>query len=257
MPRHRGVFNPDEITPYELSRSRIENFVRCPACFHIQQVRGIKFPSIPGFNINEATDILLKRDFDKYRATQETHPFLDSRGYGHLIPFQHDDFELWTQSLHFGAEGRMHFVHETTNLKVGGGLDDVWYNTETKQIHIVDYKSTSQKTEGKTISLDDPWKAAYKRQMDLYVWVMRQKGFDVSSTGYFLYCDGDRFSDYNFLKDDDASMRFAMSLIEYEVHTTWIELTLENIKSCLTNPTAPPHNPNCEYGVFISEVTSQ
>ena len=90
--------------------------------------------------------------------------------------------------------------------------------------------------------------------MDLYVWVMRQKGFDVSSTGYFLYCDGDRFSDYNFLQDDDASMRFAMSLIEYEVDTTWIEPTLENIKSCLTNPTAPPHNPYCEYGVFISEV---
>ena len=255
MARHRGVFKPDDTAPYELSRSRIENFVRCPACFHIQQVRGIKFPSIPGFNINEATDILLKRDFDKYRAKQETHPFLESRGYGHLIPFQHDDFELWTQSLHFGAEGRMHYVHELTNLKVGGGLDDVWYNTETKQIHIVDYKSTSQKTEGKTISLDDPWKAAYKRQMDLYVWVMRQKGFDVSSTGYFLYCDGDRFSDYNFLKDHDASMRFAMSLIEYEVDTTWIEPTLENIKSCLTNPTGPSHNPNCEYGVFISEVT--
>ena len=25
------------------------------------------------------------------------------------------------------------------------------------------------------------------------------KGFNVSRTGYFLYCDGDRFSDYNFL----------------------------------------------------------
>ena len=149
----------------------------------------------------------------------------------------------------------MHFIHEPTNLKVGGGLDDVWYNTKTEQIHIVDYKSTSQKKEGKKISLDDPWKAAYKRQMDLYVWVMRQKGFDVSSTGYFLYCDADRFSDYNFLKDDDASMRFAMSLIEYEVETAWIEPALENIKSCLTNPTGPPHNPNCEYGVFISEVT--
>ena len=85
-------------------------------------------------------------------------------------------------------------IHKESNLKVGGGLDDVWLNKNTEELHIVDYKSTSQKSDGRVISLDDPWKEAYKRQMDLYVWVMMQKGFNVSRTGYFLYCDGDRFS---------------------------------------------------------------
>ena len=33
----------------------------------MQQVEGIEFPSMPGFNINEATDVLLKKDFDRYR----------------------------------------------------------------------------------------------------------------------------------------------------------------------------------------------
>jgi hypothetical protein len=163
MARHRGVFKPDEIAPYELSRSRIENFVRAQPASISNKSEG---SSSPASLVSISTKLLtscLSATLIKYRATQETHPFLESRGYGHLIPFQHDDFELWTQSLHFGAEGRMHYVHELTNLKVGGGLDDVWYNTETEQIHIVDYKSTSQKTEGKTISLDDPWKAAYKR----------------------------------------------------------------------------------------------
>ena len=99
MPRHRGRFDPDNPQPYELSRSRIENFVRCPACFYLQQVKGIKFPSIPGFNLNEATDILLKRDFDQFRGSETTHPFLISIGYSHLVPFDHPDFEKWTQSL--------------------------------------------------------------------------------------------------------------------------------------------------------------
>ena len=63
MSRHRGVYNPDISEPYELSRYRIENYIRCPACFYLMQVRGIKFPSIPGYNINEATDILLKKGF--------------------------------------------------------------------------------------------------------------------------------------------------------------------------------------------------
>ena len=123
MPRHRGTYNPENHEAYELSRSRIENFVKCPACFYLTQVKGIKFPSIPGFNINEATDILLKRDFDKYRGAKTTHDFLINLGMAHLIPFEHPDFELWTQSMHFGAQGRMHFIHEASNLKVGGGLD--------------------------------------------------------------------------------------------------------------------------------------
>ena len=46
--------------------------------------------------------------------------------------------------------------------------------------------------------------------MDLYVWVLKRKGFDVSDTGYFLYCDGDRFSEYEFLGDEHAFMKFKM-----------------------------------------------
>ena len=82
----------------------------------MQQVEGIVFPSIPGFNINEATDILLK-ETSIFIEKQESHPFLISKGYSHLVPFQHENFELWTQSLHFGAKDRMHFDHLDTNLK--------------------------------------------------------------------------------------------------------------------------------------------
>ena len=64
---------------------------------------------------------------------------------GHLMPFGHPNFELWTQSLHFGAEGRMNFIHEASNLKVGGGLDDVWFNKDTEELHIVDYKAPLKK----------------------------------------------------------------------------------------------------------------
>jgi hypothetical protein len=44
----------------------------------------------------------------------------------------------------------------------------------------VDYKSTST---AKEISLDDRWKQAYKRQMEIYQWLFRQNGFTVSNTG--------------------------------------------------------------------------
>jgi len=250
MPRHRGKFNPENPSPYEISRSKIENFVKCPACFYLDRVKGIKFPSWPGFNINEATDILLKKQFDVCREKQVSHSFLINKSMGHLVPFKHDDFQLWTKSMQLGL--RAH--HQETDFIIGGGLDDVWLNTETNQIHIIDYKSTSVKTEGKGIDMNDKWKGAYKRQMDVYIWIMKQNGFDVSNTGYFLYCDGDRFTDEPFLGKTDARMIFKMHLFDYESDQSWVENILQEIKEVLYLETCPQHSEGCEHGDFIESV---
>ena len=38
-------------------------------------------------------------------------------------------------------------LHPETNLILRGGLDDLWINTETQQLIVVDYKATSKKGE--------------------------------------------------------------------------------------------------------------
>ena len=116
----------------------------------------------------------------------------ESTGRGGLSPDHYFDLVLIIQLC-------LRTVWDDTNLKIGGGLDDIWLNTKTKKLHVIDYKSTSQKADRGPINLDDYYKAAYKRQMDLYIWIMRQKGFDVDDIGYFLYCDGDRFTETPFL----------------------------------------------------------
>ena len=254
MPRHRGIFKPEHPEPYELSRSRIENFIKCPACFYLVQVKGVKFPSFPGFNINEATDVLLKKDFDKYRGTNIAHPYLVEQGLSHLVPYDHEHFDFWTQSMHFGAKDRMHTLHNKTNLKIGGGLDDVWLNTKTNKLHIVDYKITSQKSDKGPITLDDYYKGSYKRQMDIYIWVMRQKGFDVDDIGYFLYCDGDRFTETSFLQNEKAIMEFKLTLISYRSQTSWMEPALKKISELLRSHSCPDHSDYCEYGKFIAQI---
>ena len=60
MPRHRGQFKPDRSEPYEISRGKVENFIKCRACFWLDRVGGVHFPSIPGFNINSNTDNIEK-----------------------------------------------------------------------------------------------------------------------------------------------------------------------------------------------------
>ena len=64
MARHRGTYKKDHPEPYEVSRSQIQSFLNCPACFWMNRSKGIKFPGMPGFLLNTATDTLLKKDFD-------------------------------------------------------------------------------------------------------------------------------------------------------------------------------------------------
>ena len=126
MARHRGKFDPTKSEPYELSRGCIEKFTQCPACFWMEKAKGIKFPCFPQFNLNTNTDTLLKRDFDRYRGIGP-HPFMEQNGLIHLCPYDHPDIFFWERSLHFGMNDQ-HFsvVHEETNIRFGGGLDDVW-----------------------------------------------------------------------------------------------------------------------------------
>ena len=175
MARHRGTYKPDHDSPYEVSRSRIEAFINCPACFWLDRVKGVKFPGMPPFLLNTATDTLLKKDFDKYRKLQKPHPFMKRNGLGHLVPFKHKDFHQWTQSLQLG----LRTYHKKSDLIIGGGLDDVWHDPNTNELFIVDYKSTAGKrtkdlSKLEPITLEGRWKGSYKRQMDMYQWILRE-----------------------------------------------------------------------------------
>ena len=266
MPRHRGTYKPDHPEPYEVSRSQIQSFKNCPACFWMNRVKGIKFPGMPGFLLNTATDTLLKKDFDKYRELQKPHPFMERHGLGHLVPYKHDDFETWTKSLQLG----LRTYHEPSNLIIGGGLDDVWHDPKTDEIFIVDYKSTAGRrnedlTDLQEITLVGVYKEAYKRQMDMYQWIMRQNGFNVSNTGYFVYVNGDQHFEDGMLEDDidKANMKFNVQLLSHEADDSWVEEAIMELKDCLHQKDCPPHSKSgygpkgdkqCEYAQLFESM---
>ena len=242
MARHRGTYKPDHESPYEVSRSRIEAFINCPACFWLDRVKGVKFPGMPPFLLNSATDTLLKKDFDQYRELQKPHPFMERNGLSHLVPFQHADFHSWTQSLQLGFRT----YHESSNLIIGGGLDDVWHDPKTNELFIVDYKSTAGKrsedlSKLEPITLEGRWKDGYKRQMDMYQWIMNEKtkedlkDYKVSNVGYFVYVNGDQHFEDGMLRidEDKADMSFDVQLLTYKGNHDWVEKEILNLKQCL------------------------
>lgn len=258
MSRHRTKFDPSNPAPFELSRSKVESFVRCEACFWLDRVKGVKFPGMPAFLINSLTDLLLKREMDQYRG-KAPHPWIEAIGFGNLIPFEHQDLNAWTDSLHFAtSSNKYNSVHEETNILFGGGIDDMFLDIHTGKCHLVDFKSTANITKNeRPITLEGQWKQAYKRQMDMYYWIGKRKGLPISKDCYFFYVDGQNLG-VNGMGVDPvtgiAQLTFETSFIHYEANDDWVDSTLKRIKQTLHLPHCPDHSESCEHGRFLRMV---
>jgi CRISPR/Cas system-associated exonuclease Cas4 (RecB family) len=241
-------YQPGQAEAFKVSRSKIELFMQCPRCFYLDTRLKIKRPSGPPFNINKTIDELYKKEFDRHRAAGTPHPIMADNQIK-AVPYQHDDLNTWRHNF-TGVQA----VHEPTNLHVFGAIDDVWVNDEGELI-VVDYKATS-KASG--VSIDSDWQISYKRQMEIYQWLLRQNGFPVSDTGYFVYTnariDVERFGD---------KLDFYTKLIPYTGNDGWIEPTLQKMKDCMENNDMPPVGTAamggpcdfCEYARSRTELT--
>ena len=57
-------YKPGQKEDFTISRSRFEDFTKCPKCFYLRLVKCLKEPDGPPFKLNELTDTLLKKEFD-------------------------------------------------------------------------------------------------------------------------------------------------------------------------------------------------
>ena len=242
--RKRNLYDPNDEKPFKLSRSKIDNFLNCNRCFYIDRRLGVSEPPGFPFNINSAVDELLKKEFDLYRKKGEPHPYMLETG-KNLIPFQHELLDEWRENF----KGVQHH-HKETNFILTGAVDDLWFDLDTEEIIVVDYKSTSKNSE---VTIDEEWQDGYRRQMDFYQWLMRKNGFKVSNSGYFVYCNGDKGK-----KKFSNKISFKVSILEYVGNDDWVENTILEIKQILNSNKLPETSNECKMCSFIKsrlEVT--
>ncbi len=218
---------------WKLSRSKIESFLECPRCFYADNKLGIRKPSIPSFMINNAVDHQLKKEFDKYRTEGKKHP-LQKENNIDAIPAKHEKIDTWRENF----EGVQYF-HEPTKMLITGAIDDLWINSNDEYI-VVDYKATANSEPVK--ELNSQWHESYKRQMDIYQWLLRKNNLKVSKKSYFVYCTG-IFEQEVF----DKKIEFDIELIEYIGDDSWIEGVVFEIKDCLENKKIPNSKEDCEF----------
>jgi len=241
--RTTNLYNPKSKDPFKLSRSKIDLFLECPRCFYLDRRLGIGRPPGFPFNLNTAVDTLLKKEFDIHRAVSHTHPLMKAYGLD-LIPFSHQMLDEWRENFK-GVQ----FLHKKTNLIITGAVDDIWTDASNvpvkeKKIYVVDYKSTSKESE---VNINADWQIGYKRQMEVYQWLLRQNGFAVSDTGYFVYCNG---------KTDrqafDAKLEFDIVIISYQGDDAWVEKTIVKAHQCLKANKIPVASADCDYCGYIN-----
>lgn len=235
-----NFYNPDRGAKWNyggenwrLSRSKIDLFAECPRCFYLDNKLGTKRPPGFPFNLNSAVDALLKKEFDIHRVKKSKHPLMEQYGVD-AVPFEHAMMNTWRENFE-GIECH----HKATGLTISGAVDDVWVTPEEELI-VVDYKSTSK--DGHIEALDQDWHDGYKRQMEVYQWLLRQNGFSVSDTGYFVYANAGKDAEAF-----DGKLEFEVTLVPYTGSDDWIEATLVKIKSVLDDEALPPSTKGCDY----------
>lgn len=231
--REKNLFDPDSKDPYTLSRTKLDLSMSCPRCFYMDQRLGVGQP--PGFplSLNVAVDTLLKKEFDAHRMRQSAHPLFKAYGID-AVPFEHEKIDEWRDSRTRGVR----FFHEPSNFIMRGGVDDIWINSNG-ELHVVEYKATAKSGE---VGIDAEWQGGYKRQIEIYQWLLRRNGFSVSNTGYFVYVNGKMDAEAF-----DAKLEFDIKIIPYEGNDSWVEDSLMEARRVLESEKLPPANADCDF----------
>jgi hypothetical protein len=225
--------------PLRLSRSRWDNFIKCPKCFYLKEKYDIDAPGQPGHPINSRVDALLKEEFDLLRKEEKPHPIFKKYNLN-FIPYNKLDPEVlkkYRNNLQ-GVEAKS----EKTKYTLCGSLDDIWFNLDTDELVVLDYKATSNKNLEDYTTSTKHYHKSYLRQLDFYAHLLKLNKFPVHKTGYWLICNA---ADEN-QKVFNNNVSFKTTLLPYELNTGYIEDTLVELEKCLENYKLPNSGEDCD-----------
>jgi hypothetical protein len=219
----------------QLSRSKLDLFIECRRCFYEDVVRRNPRLSGPSFALNIAVDELFKREFDDYRMRHEPHPLFASVALD-AVPLQDPRMDAWRTNF-----TGVRWLDEQTGWTLCGAVDDVWLAADGR-VMVADYKATSKAGPITTESLYP----GYRRQMDIYQFLLAQQGLTVSDRAWFVYANG--------LKSEDGFhdvLRFRTTLLPYDGDRSWVLDAFRTAVGIVTGNAMPDPNADCEWCDFV------
>ena len=116
------------------------------------------------------------------------------------------------------------------------------YSSDKDEYRVVDYNATAKSE----VVLDLPeWADGYRRQSEIYQWLLRKNGLIVSDTAYNVYCTGDVNAGAF-----GGTLTFHQEVIPYERNDSWVDGVLDQLQACLASDQIPTSSEDCEYCKF-------
>ena len=221
----------------ELSRTKLELFCNCARCFYDDVALGLKRPSSPPFTLNIAVDELLKREFDVHRAAGTPHPLCAAEpALAGVVPFPHAEMDAWRYNF-----TGVRWQHPGNGWTLYGAVDDVWVQPDGTLL-VVDYKATARAEEVSAAGLYD----SYRRQAEVYQFLLAGKGLRVSDTAWFVYANGDKTR-----AAFGGELRFRMNLVPYVGDRSWVQGKFEQAVACAEGTERPSAAEACEWCAYV------
>ncbi len=225
----------------KISRSGVEQYLNCQRCFVLQYKYRVSLRSLP-FTLNSAVDNLCKNEFDYYREREEPHPLFEKYNIN-AVPFKHPDMDKW-RNFRQGLS----YVDNDNGYHFYGAVDDIWQKPDGELI-LSDVKSTSKNE----FDWDKTWQTyeypkGYRRQLEMYQWILRKNNFKVSNKGYLVY--------YNGLKNEpmfNQQLKFELHLVELDCDDSWVEETVIKAKELLDSDTFPNGSRTCDTCQYLKK----
>lgn len=220
----------------KLSPNSLNLFLECPHCFWLDKRQGIKRPPPYPYALNMAVDILLKQEFDKYRAKGEPHPLLIANNIKAKLFSNQKLLNQWRSNL-----VGIRYYDSVLDATLFGAVDDILEFPEDK-LAPLDYKSTGSKV----AKVYD----RFQLQMDTYTFLLEKNGFLTPRKGYLAF--------YIVNKENGFEDRlpFRKELHEIETNPSDIPGLFKDAVTLLRKNTPPPHSPDCKFDQWLKKASN-
>ncbi|MBZ9569415.1 PD-(D/E)XK nuclease family protein [Patescibacteria group bacterium] len=222
--------------PIQLSPNSLNLFLECPHCFWLNKRQGIKRPPPYPYALNMAVDVLLKQEFDGYRAKGEPHPLLIANNVNAKLFPNQDLLNQWRSNF-----VGIRYYDSELDATLFGAVDDILEFPEDK-LAPLDYKSTGSKV----AKVYD----RFQLQMDTYTFLLEKNGFLTPRKGYLAFYIVNKESGF------EDRLPFRKELHEIETNPSDIPGLFKDAVTLLRKNTPPPHSPDCKFDQWLKKASN-
>lgn len=222
------------IQKIQLSPNSLNLFLECPLCFWLEKRKGIRRPQPYPYTLNTAVDLLLKAEFDRYRAEGKLHPLISASN----IPARLFPNQKLINEWRNNSKG-IRYYDSDLDATLFGAVDDILEFEEGK-LAPLDYKTTGSSVP----TVYD----RFQLQMDAYTHLLEKNGYPTLRKGCLAFYIVDKKSGF----EDKLPFRKEIHLIDTD--PSYVQEIFEDAVATLRRVTPPSHSQDCQYGQWLERI---